>query len=751
MFKNPNTIRFKNYKGHNNFKVILPEIEYNKDQIKKYVFNKDVLNNYFEWTDYNDKIKPFYDLDIKYYGESGEIKMQTDQDRVRNDFNEACIILFPDCEIAISESHGKKLDSKGVECFAISYHFIINNYETTMEELRAFNEYNDLYKKYKEYGVDRSVYRNGGNMRAILSNKPYDDRTKLPLNFRRNLYKHLITSNEYTNKEFKKIKSNYIVSPAVSPPVSPKSKVNIKEEIIEVPKCNKETFKKHMKSFKPRYDYVDWLDIGYICFNNFDGGEDGLDIWNEYSKNDDKGYDGKKVLIKQWDVFKKQFNINKKKLSYKRLIKYHDEDYPCKNKYEKYYKEGRLIEEMNKECFFYTATSDIIYIINDEIIVNKSKIAELKYKKYCFNIPNPNTNSPVKFIKVNPFNLWLENIDRKDIDKIIFDPTTTEQKENTFNTWTGFNYTNTNDYDNNKIKDFLFHIKDVLADGDNIQYEYILNWIAHIFQKPYKRTNTCLVFKSIQGVGKTIIMDILGKMLNEKYYISTNSLDAILGHFTSSGANKLLVNFNETNWGGDVKMEGKFKSFITDDIYKFEKKGKDPIYINNLANSIITSNKDWLVAMTRDDRRFNLMECKNEKLSKDKALKILDTDLQHLFNYFMNRDISNFDPSIYKRSQFAEEQIEMNYDSVQIFWKNFIDNESQIKKQKFIDKKEMYDVYISENVASHSQKLNNVKFWMNIRKLCPSIKFHKANNKKSPRIEIPEDNILIQEFKNANY
>ncbi len=72
-----------------------------------------------------------------------------------------------------------------------------------MEELRAFNEYNDLYKKYKEYGVDRTVYKNGGMMRAILSNKPCNDRTKLPLNFKRNLYKHLITSNEYTNKEFK--------------------------------------------------------------------------------------------------------------------------------------------------------------------------------------------------------------------------------------------------------------------------------------------------------------------------------------------------------------------------------------------------------------------------------------------------------------------------------------------------------------------------------------------------------------------
>jgi len=748
MFKNLDLIRFKNLKGKNSFQANVDIIEYSKDDIQKNIFNKNMLNNYFEWTDYNDKIKPFYDIDIKYYN---EITYQTDQDRIKNDFYDYCLKLFPDCDIAVSSSHGEKLDKKGVKCWAISYHFVINNYETTIEELKQFNKWNNIYNKFSDYGIDKSVYRRG-MMRALYSNKPNDNRTKIPETHKRNLFKHLITSNIFTNKEFKKIKiMDMSTSPAVSPPPSPKSKIESNNIIL--PKCDKDTFIKHINSFKPRYNYADWLDIGYICFNNFDGSDVGLDIWNDYSKNDDDGYKGKQSLKKYWLTFEKQYDKNNKKLSYKRLIKYHDEDYPCKNKYEKYYKEGRLIEEMNKECFFYTATSDIIYYnTDDEIIINKCKIAELKYKKYMFSIPNPNVNSALKYIKVNPFNLWLEHIERKDIDKIVFDPSTTEQKENTFNTWTGYKYNHTDDeVDMDKIKDFLFHIKDVLANNDETQSEYILNWIAHIIQMPYKRTNTCLVFSSIQGVGKTIIIDLLGKMMGKDYYLSTNSLDAVLGHFTSSGANKLLVNFNETNWGGDVKMEGKFKSFITDDIYKLEMKGKDPIYINNLANSIISSNKDWLVAMTRDDRRFNLMECKNEKLSKEKALKILDTDLQHLFNYFMNRDISNFDPSVYKRSEFAEKQIELNYDSVQVFWKNFIYGESKLEKEKFICKIEMYDTYISECVATHVHKLNNVKFWIKIRKLCPSLKFHKASGKNKPKVELPEDDILIQEFENASY
>jgi len=749
MFKNPNeTIRFKNFKGKDSFQAFVKCKDYDRGEILTKVFNKDDINNFCEWTDYKDKVKPFYDLDKKYYGAKGEIEYQTDQDRIKDEFYNECLKLFPNCDIAITESHGKKKDNKRIECLAVSYHFVINNYETSIPELRKFNEWNNIYKRF-DY-VDKNVYKDGGLFRTVLSNKPGDKRTKKPIKRSRLLFKYLITSNSYTNKEFKKIILS--PSPAVSPVGSPRKKEVIEEKII-LPKCDKETFIKHMKSFKPRFDYADWLDIGYICYNNFDGSDIGFNIWNDYSKEDNKRYE-LKALIKQWTVFEKQYDKNKNKLSYKRLIKYHDEDYPCKNKYEKYYKEGRLVEEMNKEIYFYIPTSDFIYFTDEKTYyINKEKVVKLYYTKYKFRIEYMDDDGKKKKKDINPFIYWLENINRKDVNEIIFDPSTLEQKNNTFNTWSGFDYNENNEeVDYKKIEGFLFHIKDVLADGDDIQAEYILNWFAHIIQRPYKRTNTCLVFQSIEGVGKTIILDIIGKLLGSKYYLSTNALESVLGHFTSSGANKLLINFNETNWGGDHKMEGKFKSLITDDMYKVELKGKDPYYINNLSNSVITSNKDWLVSMTKSDRRFNVMRCKNEKLSKDKYLKIRDTDLQHLFNYFMNRNINNFDPSIYKKTEYAQEQIEMNYDSVQIFWNNFINDEYPIiTKEKFMDKKELYDTYINETVASHSHKFNNVIFWKKIRKLCPSAKFHKAGKNKQPRIEIPEDNILISEFENCNY
>ena len=66
-----------------------------------------------------------------------------------------------------------------------------------------------------------------------------------------------------------------------------------------------------------------------------------------------------------------------------------------------------------------------------------------------------------------------------------------------------------------------------------------------------------------------------------------------------------------------------------------EEKGREPYVINNYANCCITSNNDWLVSVGRDDRRFVLIECKNEKLTKEKISAIIKTDIQELANFFI--------------------------------------------------------------------------------------------------------------------
>lgn len=533
------------------------------------------------------------------------------------------------------------------------------------------------------------------------------------------------------------------VSPAVSPPSSTDdgSWGKIDEEFI-LPKCDEEEFVKHLESIKPRYDDFDtWLKVGFICFNNFDGNDIGFNIYNKWSKNSDK-YEGINSIKKKWDEFTKQYDSVDHKLSYKQLLKWNMEDFPPKNKYKKWYTDGILMENMNLECMYYTETGDILYYNNNNYRQNTTGIARQFYMKYSFEI-----TTDKKSKKINPFDVWLESEDRKDVDKIVFNPLN-NHRINEFNIWKGFDIKNTNEYDLDNISDWLNHIKHIWADDDEDTYNYILNWFAQLLQTPHKKNNICLVLHSVEGVGKSIVLDMIGKIIGDTYYFSTSNLKHIIGDYNGEAEGKILVNLNETNWGGDKKMVGSFKEFITDSTIAINKKYKNAYTINNFANTIITTNEDWIVSINRNDRRFNLRECKNVKYDKTYYDKIAKTPLQDIANYLYNRDISSYDSRVFVKSELHEEQVIKNFNGVEMFIDNLFNKEIDYSYDLEDDvlKSEIYELY-KANRSANEREYNNVHFWKEFRKVCPSAIIKTANKGKKPRMVIPDLAKAIEDFK----
>ena len=548
-------------------------------------------------------------------------------------------------------------------------------------------------------------------------------------------------------------------SPPVSPPDSEDDNIDCK--VIKIKKCNIEDFKKYIESFKPRYDYKSWCDVGMICFNNFDGDDIGFDFWNQYSKNDEENYEGKKALKNRYLTFN---GDGEKKLSYKRFIEWAEIDYPSKNKYEGWYKLGMetFIENMNNECMYYTPTGDILYYSNNMYIRNKGLTARQFYCKYAFQVIKEDKKDKkedkieFKEEKINPFDIWINHIDRKDVDKIVFNPKNTHT-ETEFNIWKGYKYQNTAKPVLEKLKYFLNHIKHIWADDDEPTYNYILNWFSKIIQTPWKKNNICLVLHSVEGVGKSLILDMIGEIIGTDYYYSTSSLKHILGDFNGDAEGKILVNLNETNWGGDKKMVGAFKEFITDSRIVINKKGLQSYTIDNYSNTIITTNEDWIVSINGQDRRFNLRECKNVKYDKNYYKDIADTDIQEIANFFYNRDITEYDSREFEKSELHDLQVEKNMNSVESFWNNYIEGEildpyygfyNEEEENIITPKDHLFDLYTKDTTATHSHKYNRTHFWRNIRKLCPSIIINKARKDKTPSYLIPKLEIAQKEYKN---
>ena len=561
---------------------------------------------------------------------------------------------------------------------------------------------------------------------------------------------------------------NFINSPVVSPVPTPeqseeeeekeKEKENddpdgwLEIQAIPIPKCSEEDFKKHITSFKPRYDYDNWLKVGFICYNNFDGSDIGLKFWNEYSKDDEENYEGKKALKLKW----KTFNGDGNKLSYKQLIKWNTIDYPPKNKYEAWFKNGEeyFMEEMNKECMYYTDTGDILYFSRNMYIRNKPAICKQYYKKYSFMVEEEKENK-----SINPFDLWFGHIDRKDIDRIVFNPKG-DQEANEFNIWKGFKIKQKRKGDDCKIQPFLKHIKHIWANDDEPTYNYILNWFSRLLQTPWKKNNICLVLHSIEGVGKSFILDMIGKIIGNEYYISTSNLKNILGDFNGDAEGKILVNLNETGMWYDKKVVGSFKEFITDTTISINKKGVQQYTIENYCNTIMTTNEDHIVNINGQDRRFNILECNNKKYDKEYYNTIAKTNLQDLADFFYSRDISNYDSRDFVKSDLHLQQVKKNMDSVELFYTEYLEgdlmgNGYDVKNpwfdkhdepEKTISKEHIFNLYNTRKMGSHDSKVNNRAFWIKMKKLCPSMIIGKANQKTKAKITFPSKEIADQEY-----
>lgn len=54
------------------------------------------------------------------------------------------------------------------------------------------------------------------------------------------------------------------------------------------------------------------------------------------------------------------------------------------------------------------------------------------------------------------------------------------------------------------------HIREIICNNNTNNFTYFINFLANLIQRPYKKTNTSIILKSVQGAGKDTIIDWFG-------------------------------------------------------------------------------------------------------------------------------------------------------------------------------------------------------------------------------------------------
>ncbi len=711
-----NEMRFREFGNSDKYtsKTQAPITDKNIDEVK------DILNNsksnkytYHEWLTYESDIKPFYDIDFN-CDHINDINNWSAP--IMNQAKDILASLYPDSSgIAICSSHGFKPDKNK---YTVSYHMVVLGYNTNMQDLERFNKINNLYdiniNNTNNKLFDKSIYTNGRNFRSIYNYKPSDrERQKVPVNIQFNPEYHIIQSNKDTNPNSKKLIVDGIIE----------SNNNIQEgEPIECAKCSKDELIKYIdntKIIKRMDNYNDWLTLGMICYNNFDGDDEGFKIWDKYSSQH-SDYCGMMKLMTKYNSFN---NDRERIVSYKRLVQWNIEDYPCKNEYEQHYKMGRLIEYMNeRHAFFLPNNGEYFTFREDDEILRQKKQAFVDYLcKYNFNIKNDKGEEQ----EIEPAKIWLKNRDRRDIERVVFKPNQ-QVKNNQYNLWTGYKYKNTGPCDLSKVQHVLDHLLNIWANGNKQVYDWIIGWFARIIKTPENKNAICLALYSFaNGVGKNIILDLIREIMGDKYFLSTSKDEQILGRFNSDVEGKILINMNETSILYDKKLSGPFKENITEKTISIERKGLTSYTIDNPGNYIITTNDMHMVSISGQDRRFNIIQCSDQKFDREYYNKIADTDLQELANFFYNVDISDYDPRDFPRTELFYEQVELSYNNIESFVHKLIEGEEctysnwydeDAEDIVWLNKKQFYDDYVKTCIGYESPQKDG-HFWRAINKI----------------------------------
>jgi len=147
--------------------------------------------------------------------------------------------------------------------------------------------------------------------------------------------------------------------------------------------------------------------------------------------------------------------------------------------------------------------------------------------------------------------------------------------------------------------------------GDPLDYQFLLQCMAHIVQNPSERLQLAIVLQDRpQGSGADTFLNIIGDILGSHLYLNSSNVEDIVGTHAEGIEGKLLVVVNELEVADSTKHQSRFKDLITCPDVTVNPKGIRPyrvsvyaffVFISNRANAINFDNND-------NERRFSVFK-----------------------------------------------------------------------------------------------------------------------------------------------
>lgn len=239
--------------------------------------------------------------------------------------------------------------------------------------------------------------------------------------------------------------------------------------------------------------------------------------------------------------------------------------------------------------------------------------------------------------------IWKAHKDRQTYSEVTFQDIGSEPP-GTLNLYQGLNIER-NQGDCNELLDFVFNS---LCSTKSDSYEFLLNFLAHIIQKPFEKTPLVPVFVGPQGTGKGLLNEIIMSQLLGDYFLIISSISLLQKNFNSHLKCRFLTFIDEGDWRGDKRDMDILKHFTGSSRMLCEEKGGATYNFPNYSRYIIASNNSAPVGLEIGDRRFCFIENSGKYANNTSYFSKLIASIEKnnliakFANFLFERDISKF-------------------------------------------------------------------------------------------------------------
>ncbi len=204
---------------------------------------------------------------------------------------------------------------------------------------------------------------------------------------------------------------------------------------------------------------------------------------------------------------------------------------------------------------------------------------------------------PIKSTPTKEFKQFLVSPATHMYDAVAFNPIA--QPATTLNYWTSPSLTaKPGDWEG--LEAFLLK---VICDNNSVLYRYLINYFAHMLQKPEEKPGVAIVLLGGQGTGKGTVFRLL-QAIWSRTTLQVSDVDEVVGKYNAALERNYVICMDEALFNGDKRSMERLKSLITEPTCRVEQKYQPSRSIESCHRFFAASNHNHFAKIGKDDRRF---------------------------------------------------------------------------------------------------------------------------------------------------